>query len=214
MTDDDPRNPGAGDALAPELVQSLRDGPRPAASLEDRTVERLRATGLLPNRPGSPAGEASAGAPRECRPRVTPSRRGRLARALAAGIAAVLLFGAGGAVGRLTAPPPAAGEFLLLLYGPPETPGGRGGEELADEYRRWAAGLRDAGVAINGARLATQTIALAPNGRPRAPGGGSRGLLGGFFRVDARDLEAAAALAATCPHLRHGGTIEVRRISR
>ena len=69
MTDDDPRNPGAGDALAPELVQSLRDGPRPAASLEDRTVERLRATGLLPNRPGSPAGEASAGAPRECRPR-------------------------------------------------------------------------------------------------------------------------------------------------
>jgi hypothetical protein len=36
--------------------------------------------------------------------------------------------------------------------------------------------------------------------------------LGGFFILRAESYEAAAAIAADCPHVRRGGTVELRRI--
>ena len=35
----------------------------------------------------------------------------------------------------------------------------------------------------------------------------------GFFVIEAKDLDAAIAVARTCPHLRHGGRITVRAIA-
>ncbi len=47
-------------------------------------------------------------------------------------------------------------------------------------------------------------------GGPASPAGA----LGGYFVVSARDYDAALAIAIarSCPHLKHGGTIEVRAI--
>jgi hypothetical protein len=73
--------------------------------------------------------------------------------------------------------------------------------------------LRGRGQAVSGDRLANDRVVLLPGGGRRT-GGPPAGTLGGFFRLRARDLEGAVRLAATCPHLRYGGTIELRRIAQ
>ena len=37
-------------------------------------------------------------------------------------------------------------------------------------------------------------------------------MLSGFFIIEATTYEEAAAIAATCPHLKYGGRIELREI--
>jgi hypothetical protein len=39
-------------------------------------------------------------------------------------------------------------------------------------------------------------------------------VVAGLFIVRASDLERAAAIARTCPHMRYGGQIEVRPIEQ
>lgn len=41
---------------------------------------------------------------------------------------------------------------------------------------------------------------------------GVRGVLAGYFIVGASSYDEAVGLARDCPHLRYGGTVEVRRI--
>jgi len=36
--------------------------------------------------------------------------------------------------------------------------------------------------------------------------------LGGYFLIKAQDMNAALAIARTCPHLKYGGSIEIRPI--
>ncbi len=90
-------------------------------------------------------------------------------------------------------------EFLLLLH---ETPASadRGSVE---EYSRWARNT----AAMRGGEKLTDTVSVLGPGR-------SDGSLAGFFKITAKTREEAEAIARTCPHLRHGGWIEVREIDR
>jgi hypothetical protein len=36
--------------------------------------------------------------------------------------------------------------------------------------------------------------------------------IGGYFLIRARDYQQAVSIAENCPHLRYGGTIEIRQI--
>jgi hypothetical protein len=38
--------------------------------------------------------------------------------------------------------------------------------------------------------------------------------IAGYFLVRARDYRHAVTIAEGCPHVRHGGSIEIRRIAR
>jgi hypothetical protein len=93
---------------------------------------------------------------------------------------------------------------MLLLYEDaayraPATP-----EEQAArvaEYVGWAEDLRERGIDIEGEELA-----------PEGASEGRLGILSGYFLVAAPDADAAVAIARTTPHVRHGGTVVVRRI--
>ncbi|HEX2449847.1 MAG TPA: hypothetical protein VHJ69_01830 [Gemmatimonadales bacterium] len=163
----------------------------PPAELEERVVRTLRHQGWL---------RTAGRAPR------------RLARwwvwpaALAAGL---LLFIGGFALGRHPATAETAGrrQYTLLLYeGPGFNPAGVREPALVREYTAWAGALAGRGQLVGGEKLGANewTLGADPAGPFRRPAG--------FFVIAARDDAEALAIARTCPHLRHGGTISVRPI--
>jgi len=157
----------------------------PPAGLEDRTVHALRERGLVRRpRPWSGAIAALAAA------------------------AAILLAVGWGVMGRTAAPGsvPAGSRFALLLYAGVDPPAG-GADTRRQEYAAWARDLSSRGVAITGEELAEDVREIGA-GASSPPGFLPRG----FFVLSAESLDAAERIAATCPHLRYGGRIAVKRI--
>ena len=128
--------------------------------------------------------------------------------------AAAALFGAGLLAGRRPSAPPAAPSsprFVLFLSKlPGETEAGE--PERVAEYKSWAAGLRGKGRLISGEKLRPEARSLG-SGDDTASERAAPQEISGFFVLEAKDLDAALALARTCPHLRHGGRVTVRQIA-
>ncbi len=145
-------------------------------------------------------------------------------RRLIAVAAALLLFAAGAALGTRTARPtaltsPAAASgtrYVLLLYEGagfhPSTPGEA--RERVEEYGRWAGDLSRTGTPISGEKLQDAGISLALSGGALARGSESVAgeIVGGYFILTAPTRDQAERVAATCPHLRHGGRIVLKAI--
>ena len=109
--------------------------------------------------------------------------------------------------------------YALLLfesdeYRPAATADAQKGRVL--EYGAWIRAKGENGRFVDGEKL-------AKDGRwCRTRSGGVevldpvtdnvRGLLAGYFIIGASSYDEAVDLARDCPHLRYGGTIEVRRI--
>lgn len=113
-----------------------------------------------------------------------------------------------------TPPPDSRAEFVLFLYDDPVTEAARTPEEAlrtVEEYKAWAGGLARAGNLVAGEKLTEQRrlFGAVSGSGPVVPAGTS---LGGYFVIRAASDEEAAAIAAGCPHLVHGGAIELRRI--
>ena len=119
---------------------------------------------------------------------------------------------------RLVDGPELAGQrFVLLLHEPPNLLSDATEEDVRrviGEYGAWSRGLAAEGKIELGEKLADgegfDLFADATRARPSGPPSSEQ--LGGFFLVRAPDYEAALAIARTCPHLKYGGWIEVRRI--
>ena len=203
----DGRERRASDSLARE-----REAP---AALEERTVRALRREGML--RAHAPT-RAAAGPRRWLLPRV--------GFALAA---SVVLFALGVLAGARWWPSPApqqqgaradSPEFMLVLRPLPapdvrELPGAEG--ERVREYTAWAREARRAGL-VGGEKLKDEARVLRAGGGRLDVAAGHESDVGsgvsGYFIVRARDYEHAVSIARDCPHLKHGGTIEVRQIER
>jgi len=174
-----------------EILGALPREQEPSADLEERVVKALRSRGDL-----------------------GPRRRSALGRRL--GWAAALL--AAFLAGRLTAPAPTAREpggsrFLLLLSAlPDEGAAGTAGaaEERFAEYSGWAGRLAGEGHLVAADELDRREVRLGPSetGAATAPSRPS-----GFFLLRARDLDEALAIARSCPHLKHGGSVSVRPVA-
>ena len=184
----------------PEVRSLPRETP-PSPALEDRVVTALRRVGLLR-------------AP-------VMSRRAQFVRVALAVAAAIAFFAAGWFAGAPRPATPApdghANYVLFLRAGPGYKPAqGTDEERIVEEYRNWARGLREAGVAIRGEKLKDDTRSLAGRGGQvvflEGTAADTSPVLG-FFLVEARDLGHALAIAQGCPHLRYGGIIEVRPIA-
>jgi len=188
----------ANDQLNPEGHEKFRElsrGPQPPAWLEQRVVDSLRSHGLLASR----------------------ARRHLLwAWAVASVTACVFCFGAGVLVrSRVVAipPKPTGNRYVLLLTHSSSVVASGAAQEsaLVQEYSAWAQRQRIGGRLIAGEKLNDSSLELS----------GSQGLqevhtqdtsLGGYFVIAAPSLDAAIAIARTCPHLKHGGTIVIRPI--
>jgi hypothetical protein len=170
-----------------ELATLLRQSP--PSDLERRVIGRLLTAGLLARR------------------RAPVAHRSWL---LAAGLA-LLLVGFG--LGRWQPPSSNAGpmtRYLLLLHEDESFQPDRAPFPHRAEVGRWARRLQRAGELIEGDRLGLQGNLVTPNGAATglAPGD----VISGFFVVRAVSDERALAIARTCPHLTHGGYVELRRI--
>jgi hypothetical protein len=174
-------------------LRAARTDAVPPPGLEDATVAALQHRGL-----------------------VASAFRRRTARRLAAagallGTAAALVAAIAWSVTHKPAPPagpPAAPRFVLLLYAGAEPIAGAA-DTRRREYAQWARGVAAGGAAISGEELSEDGREVpAPVDAPPA----MVPLPRGFFVVSAPDLDAAQRIASTCPHLRYGGRIVVKRI--
>jgi hypothetical protein len=190
-----------------ELDTLSREIPPPEA-LEERVVAALRDEGLIRQAEGSAPGP--------------PARSGSIFRpaAMAAGVLLMALLGFAG--GRLTAVAPEAPRADYMLLVKPAAGGSvrlDADEELErfKEYSAWYGSLASRGEMVGGEKLTDEPGIVLEGG---SDGGGARersgsgGEIEGYFLIRAGSDDEARRIASSCPHLRYGGVIELRRIDR
>jgi hypothetical protein len=112
-------------------------------------------------------------------------------------------------------------KYILLIYENEATWAALSEEEqyrCFGEYMAFTEDLKSKGQYLHGEPLqpvATATSVRVENGgvlTSDGPFAETREQLGGFYLVEAKDLDEAIALAARIPAARMGGTVEVRPI--
>lgn len=171
-----------------ERLRAARTDAVPPHDLEDATVAALRHRGLVARRRNA-------------------FQRKAIAAAAALTVAAALVLAVGWSVMHKAAPPvpSSSPRFVLLLYAGADPIAGAP-DTRRQEYAQWARDMSSRGIAISGEELAEDAREIGAGGRPAGD------LPRGFFVVSAADVEAAERIASTCPHLRYGGRIVVKRI--
>ena len=111
-------------------------------------------------------------------------------------------------------------QYMLLIYGD-ESAMGRATQEQRGQmhaaYGAYTEAMKKAGVFKAGDPLqgtATATTVRAPEGKAKVlngPYAETREQLGGYYLIEAADLDAAISWASRCPGAQHGA-IEVRPI--
>jgi hypothetical protein len=115
-------------------------------------------------------------------------------------------------------------QYLILIYDSesanpsPEPPDPAVWGEVMEAYNGYTQMLKDTGVFIAGEALhpvtTATTLRTGADGSivtTDGPFAETKEALGGFYLVEARDLDAALALGAACPGVRFG-SIEVRPV--
>ena len=114
--------------------------------------------------------------------------------------------------------------YAILIYDaetanpPSEPPAPEVMEQVMGEWNAYTQMLRDRGVYQGGEAL--QPVQTATTVRQQGnvpvttdgPFAETKEALGGFYLVDARDLDEALELATACPGVRYGGSVEVRPV--
>ena len=118
-----------------------------------------------------------------------------------------------------TPAPDAGPQFALLLLEDARYQQPQGQSALMDrihEYGGWAKALKQTGRFITGDKLSDEgRLCRKDNGAIAVTTGvsqGGEGALAGYFLIGAESFEEALTIADGCPHLKYGGTVEVRRI--
>lgn len=189
-----------GNDLTPPELEALgalaREAP-PPRPLEERVVAGLKARGLIHSMGGQ-----------------------RQIAALAAALAVVvsLAFFGGFVVGEGRAAASAGrATFALLVRDPVGAEPIRDADAAVRAAIAWTEELEREGLFVSGEKLRGDGFRLTPragaverSAGPVAPGAAD--IVGGFFLIRADDYEDAERIAATCPLLRYGSTIEVRAL--
>lgn len=109
--------------------------------------------------------------------------------------------------------------FMLVLRNTPRLLAAPTDDERLQrvaEYSTWAKGMSQKGVVIDGEKLNDEAHMLSVvDGRPvvsNSQQNPNDAAIAGYFLIYARDYREAVGIAENCPHLKYGGTIEVRQI--
>ncbi len=132
----------------------------------------------------------------------------------AAGIALILLGGWAGYMLRVTGPSPSvpttgASTFLFLVRGE-AAQALVTGDSLVREYQAWAASLANEGRLVGANKLTDEPgrwISASTAGEAR-----TRSDVSGYFLVNASGYEEALEIAVSSPHIKYGGTFEIRQV--
>jgi hypothetical protein len=109
-------------------------------------------------------------------------------------------------------------QYMLLIYTDEQAmqaAGERQSKERFDAYVAYTEALRDSGALIGGSRLqysSSATTVRTVNGSNKVldgPYAETKEQLGGYYLIEAPDLDAALSWAARCPGAR-SGVMEVR----
>src|SRR5437899_2804510 len=81
-------------------------------------------------------------------------------------------------------------------------------QRATGEYMEWAKQLREQGKFVGGERLQDEVRVLKPGNVTSMDGpyAESKEAIGGFFQIEAKDLDEATEIAKGCPQLKFGGT--------
>lgn len=172
-----------------KLFAELSKESTPPGSLEDSIVRQLTLEGLI-----------------------TKKKTMNVYVKWAASIAASLLLFFGGMwVGRTTssqiAIEPTNGYMLLLHEGPGFTSGDP--MEMFAEYRAWMINTYNKGLKITGQELRNEATLVAKSGVLQV-GEEVEERTTGYFLLEAESMEEALEVARANPHIKYGGTIEVK----
>jgi hypothetical protein len=111
-------------------------------------------------------------------------------------------------------------QYLLLIYGNEAAMLSRSKDKTAEvtaAYGAYTEAMKKAGVYVGANRLqptTTATTVRTPNGKTNVvdgPFAETKEQLGGYYMIEAPDLDSALSWAARCPGAAHGA-IEVRPI--
>ena len=114
--------------------------------------------------------------------------------------------------------------YAILIYDEntanpsPEPPDPAVWGEVMNDYGGYTRMLQDRGAYLGGEALQpvpTATTVRSRDGRTvttDGPFAETKEALGGFYLVEAKDLDAALEFAAACPAVKYGGSVEVRPI--
>jgi hypothetical protein len=111
---------------------------------------------------------------------------------------------------------------MMILYDNPSMFRDASAEDMQrviQQYSAWRRRLAEAGQLKDGNKLtdAPGRILSRTDGRTVVRDGPFSEVkegIGGYFLIEAGDYDEMVALAGDCPHLLHGGTIEIREVRR
>jgi hypothetical protein len=110
--------------------------------------------------------------------------------------------------------------FILLLHGelrkgPLQHYSADELQKIVEEYLAWAEKLRKEGKLRGGEELKDggRTVSMMNGRAVDGPFAETKEVVGGYFLIEEETLEAASEMAKGCPHVKYGGTIEVREVN-
>ena len=125
------------------------------------------------------------------------------------------------AVASSTTGTPTKERYLLLLEGPARTQPTDVAPTAADiaatsaivaEYRAWAGRLRSSGALVLAEKLTDAPLVIHARDGVIRPVRSSADEVGGFFLIQVADSAEADRIVRECPHLKYGGTVQLRKI--
>lgn len=97
--------------------------------------------------------------------------------------------------------------YMLVLYEDarfnPEEP-----EAMFNEYSAWMQNIEQQGITIDGQEMKPSSVLIEQNGIVQSSDAEKK--VGGYFVLNASSMEEVVAIAKNSPHLKYGGTIEVK----
>ncbi len=120
-----------------------------------------------------------------------------------------------------SSPRPDLPEFMLVLRSSSQDANASSSDEVRQsvaEYSAWAGEIRKTGLLLGGEKLKGEARLLSVSeGRTlvsESSASPADSVIEGYFLIQATDYQQAVSIASGCPHLKYGGTVEVRQIDR
>jgi len=79
-------------------------------------------------------------------------------------------------------------------------------EEMFAEYSNWMNSIAERGVKIDGQELKEHSVTVNQNGIKESP----NSIVSGYFILEADSIEEVIEIAENSPHVKYGGTVEVK----